>query len=108
MSYPARPATERFWEKVFKKPGRNSCWEWEAARLPTGYGRFMKTKGFIVYAHRWSWEAAFGPIPDGMYVCHSCDNPSCVRPSHLFLGDAMDNKRDSVSKGRARGRFSYA
>ena len=88
---------ERFWTKVSKSDG---CWEWQAARDRDGYGQFgvfrRQTK-----AHRFSWEITNGPIPPGMIVCHTCDNPSCVRPDHLFVGTHQDNQRDKWNKGRA-------
>jgi hypothetical protein len=68
-----------------------------------GYGRMMFRK-VIYLAHRLSWELNRGAIPNGMQVCHHCDNPSCVRPDHLFLGSIADNIADSTKKGRrARG-----
>lgn len=63
------------------------------------YGQFVFC-GKKSRAHRVAWRLAFGDIPDGMMVCHRCDNPSCVKPSHLFLGTASDNQRDSADKGR--------
>jgi hypothetical protein len=53
-----------------------------------------------VLAHRAAWEVTFGPIPDGLFVCHSCDTPACVRPDHLFLGTLADNNLDMVGKMR--------
>lgn len=77
----------------------SDCWEWEGSRYPSGYGA-VKWNGRVIGAHRLAWIEAFGPIPDGLDVCHHCDNPPCVRPSHLFLGTRSDNMRDAVSKGR--------
>lgn len=87
---------ERFWSKVEKGDG---CWEWAACKNSTGYGRF-RVNGHTEFAHRVSWTLAHGPIPDGLFVCHHCDNPSCVRSDHLFIGSHKDNLRDAVKKGR--------
>jgi len=77
----------------------SDCWEWPAGRTSAGYG-ITRIRKRPVYAHRWSWEQTNGPIPVGMFVLHHCDNPPCVRPSHLFLGTNQDNRRDAMSKGR--------
>lgn len=91
----------RFWAKVNKT---EYCWEWTGRPNGTGYGDFKlnnKVDGKInVRVHRYSWTISFGPIPNGLKVCHKCDNPICVRPEHLFLGTDADNARDKVSKGR--------
>lgn len=92
-----RPVAERFWEKVAKGDG---CWEWLAHRKQRGYGTLQIGRRSVA-AHRVSWELHYGPIPDGLWVLHRCDNPPCVRPDHLFLGDAAANGRDMGSKGRA-------
>lgn len=91
--------TERFWAKVKKGSG---CWEWQAGKFRANgyfYGAF-KMNGKLKKAHRVSWELTHGEIPFGMFVCHHCDNPPCVRPSHLFLGTNSDNQKDAVRKGR--------
>ena len=79
------------------------CWEWQGARLPSGYGRYDAPGKIPWTAHRFAWTDRNGPIPPGMLVCHRCDNPPCVRLDHLFLGTTKDNARDMSSKGRGPG-----
>jgi hypothetical protein len=94
------PFEELFWSKVSKSDG---CWTWTASKSARGYG-YSHKDGRTIKAHRASWELHFGPVPPGMFVCHQCDVPSCVRPDHLFIGTTQDNTADKVSKGRqARG-----
>lgn len=87
------------------------CWLWTGARLRKGsvytYGQLNVQGGHRVLAHRYTWELANGPIPDQMVVHHHCENPSCVRPSHLFLGTQSDNLRDARMKGRLSGRRNH-
>lgn len=93
-----RTLSERFWEKVTKTDG---CWLWRGT-LTNGYGRVYSNKlRRPVFAHRASWELKNGSIPQGMWVLHKCDTPSCVRPDHLFLGTAADNVEDMHNKKRA-------
>jgi hypothetical protein len=98
-----RPRAERFWAKVYKNgpvpqhiPELGPCWLW-TAYISEGYGEFESTT-----AHRTAWELTYGPIPLGFDVLHRCDNRTCVRPAHLFLGTDLDNARDREAKGRGR------
>jgi len=88
------PLKDRFWDKV-DASNPDGCWIWSAHCNRGGYGTIDGT-----IASRVSWELENGAILGGLDVCHQCDNPPCVNPSHLFLGTASDNLKDSVRKGR--------
>jgi hypothetical protein len=87
---------ERFFQKVVKT---ETCWFWSGAYNSRGYGSFSYNQKRIS-AHKYSYQSFVGEIPDGMYVCHSCDNKKCVNPQHLWLGTPKDNTQDMIAKGR--------
>lgn len=95
---PARkvPLASRFWAKVDKS---GDCWVWKGAHHKFGYG-LVQVAGRSVGAHRVAYELANGPIPEGLFILHNCDNPACVRPDHLRAGTPADNMRDKVERGR--------
>lgn len=91
---------ESFWSKTVK---RGECQEWVGTTDRKGYGVFEERvdgKRRVALAHRRSYELTTGEIPEGMLICHRCDNPPCVNPSHLFVGSHMDNFQDMLDKGR--------
>jgi hypothetical protein len=87
----------RFWKYVIKN--EDGCWGWDGFKDAEGYS-FSNLDGKHLRSHRASWIIHYGSIPEGMYVCHHCDNPECTRPDHLFLGTLKDNADDMLAKGR--------
>lgn len=86
----------RFWSKVERA---GDCWVWQGTITRGGYGRFW-LYGRMLRAHRAAYYFTYGSLPDGLHICHRCDNPPCVRPSHLFVGTDRDNVLDMITKGR--------
>lgn len=98
-----RDAQAAIAERCTPEPS-TGCWLWTESLGSTGYGECWSTRrGRSIKASRVSFEAFKGTIPEGMFVCHRCDQPSCVNPAHLWLGTQSDNMRDAMSKGRTRG-----
>lgn len=96
-----KPLTQRFEEKYIPEPN-SGCWIWIGGQYQSGYGN-ISINNKKQKAHRVSYEMHKGKIPEGMFVCHSCDNPLCVNPDHLWVGTAIDNNADRHAKGRSNG-----
>ena len=95
-------ADARFLSKIYKS---SDCWIYTAGKDWDGYGAFCVTTDGIEFswrAHRYSYQLHKGPIPDSLLVLHSCDNPSCVNPAHLFVGTSKENTHDMIAKGRRK------
>jgi len=86
----------------YEEDAETGCWNWTRSRGSHGYGDFRNDGHKL--AHRWSYATFVGPIPDGMFVLHRCDNRRCVNPDHLFVGSADDNSKDMSAKGRQYSR----
>lgn len=98
---PLPDADPRFVARLLKRLDRSGpCWVWTGWCLEKGYG-VIEYKGRRIRTHRAAWILFKGPIPDGLCVLHSCDNPPCCYPEHLWLGTDLENVADMVSKGRA-------
>jgi len=102
MGYPRISLETRFWKKV-QKLGKEDCWPWLGAQNGRGYGHIWGGNHIkLCKSHRVSYELYNGQIPEEIDVCHTCDNPLCVNPNHLFLGTTKDNMQDMVKKGRGK------
>lgn len=95
---PNHTLTVRYWEYVDIKR-EDECWEWKGSKTTAGYG-LIYWENRLQYAHRLSLELDGRPVPPRWHACHTCDNPPCVNPKHLFVGTPHDNVKDKVSKGR--------
>lgn len=97
---------EERYHSGYVKSGDNECWNWTKGITRDGYGKFMvyiHPKRHTWIASRYGWTIRFGEIPEGMIICHHCDNPLCQNPKHWFLGTPKDNMVDKMKKGRFKG-----
>jgi hypothetical protein len=105
-TYPRRSVAERLWPKVNKdgpipehRPELGPCWVWTGSTVGSGYGQ-IEHQHRHWRVHRLVYVLTHGPIPDGLDVLHSCDNPPCCNPAHLRVGSKPQNMREASSRGR--------
>jgi hypothetical protein len=103
MASPKKTPQERFWQKVNKETD-SGCWEWTGGKYTSGYGSFS-LNGKSARSHRVSAEWSGLVVTEDTVICHSCDNPICVNPEHLFIGTQHDNMIDKMNKGRSPQRI---
>lgn len=96
-----RVPLEETYERFVVRKGDDECWDWSGS-LSGRYPALKRISSGTTYAHRFSWERANGPIPDGLIIRHKCDNPRCSNPRHLETGTYADNMADMVERGRSK------
>jgi hypothetical protein len=96
----SRGTPEDRFRRYVVEGGADECWEWTGARSTRGYGELAMPGSRPAKAHKMAWEAVNGPVPDGLWVLHHCDNPPCCNPAHLYVGTHVDNMRDMRERGR--------
>lgn len=112
LAYKLSKSAELFWDKVDKTSDAKGCWIWSGYRQKFGYGWIYRGDGLKsrgVLAHRYAWQLLVGPVPEGKFVLHHCDNPPCVNPAHLYVGSCQENSSDMAIRGRStRGERSWS
>jgi len=93
---------KRFWSYVDCSAGQNACWPWIGGTSKSGYGRFKVCSYTTVVASRFVYALNHNRDPGNLFTCHTCDNPPCCNPKHLWLGDSKANSHDMVKKGRGK------